>query len=223
MNWENRNKFQHSLRTLLEVAHRLDERGFVAANDGNLSVRLDGNRYLATRSGSSMLRLSPLDLLVVDKNGERIDDPFHPGVPKEFRVTSEWDTHIAVYLARPDINAVVHAHPPFATSWAVARQPLPENVLPEVTVIFRDVPLLPFAVPGTPDLAKLVADASLRSSVMMLTNHGVVAIGTDPIEALDRLERIEHSAKIMLLSRLVNGPVSLSPDEVAALAAIYPS
>ncbi|MDK9700407.1 MAG: class II aldolase/adducin family protein [bacterium] len=209
---------------LLQTGHRLDERGFIAANDGNLSARWQTGRFLVTRSGSMKGRLEPFDLLVVDESGMQVAEPQHPGVPAEYRVSSEWKMHLALYRARPDIHAVVHAHPPFATAWAASRKELPEPVLPEVTVILREVPLVPFAVPGTQEFADTVAKVAREknTTVLLLANHGVVAVGADPIAALDQLERVEHAAKILLLSKIIDGPVKLTESEAAALAAAYP-
>ncbi len=223
MNWEHRNHFQRNLRMILETAHRLDAKGFVAANDGNISARIDSETFICTRSGSVMGRLEPTDILASDLAGKRIDSPFHPLLPQEYRVTSEWKSHSAIYEVRSDVQAIVHAHPPFATAWATARQQLPECVLPEVTVLLREVPLIPFAVPGSIELATFVSGTARVSDVMMLSNHGVIAIGSSIFEALDRLERVEHAAKIMLLSRILNGPVQLMPSEVAALSALFSS
>jgi len=221
MNWDERNRFQRSLRTMLEVAHRLDTRGFVAAGDGNISVRFERDYFLVTRTGAVCSRISPLDILIVGEDGERRDHPLHPRIPPAYCVTSEWRMHRALYESRPDISAVIHAHPPFTTAFAAARKPLPAPVLPELITTIGTVPLVSYQSPGSEVLAQAVADVARKCDVVMLANHGVVAVADDILTALDNLERTEHSAKILLFSRLVDEPVMLSPAETQALRELF--
>ena len=134
----------------------------------------------------------------------------------------ELGMHLAIYRARAEVNAVVHAHPPVAVGFATAGEGLTEPLLPEVAVLLGPVPLTPYATPGTPELEAAILPAAKRFNAMLLANHGAVTMGESVDEALDRMEILEHAAKITLTANLLGGGKPLSPKQIQALASKMP-
>jgi L-fuculose-phosphate aldolase len=183
----------------------------VAGADGNVSVRLGPDLLLVTPRGRLKRDLTADDLVRVDLAGRHLGG-FH-------KASSELDLHLRIYRVRPDVGAVVHAHPPTATGFAVAGEGLPADVLPEVTLLFGEVPLVPYATPGTPQVGALVAPvAASGHEGALLANHGAVTWGTDLAAAQIRMESLEHAAKILLAARAVGRVAHLTPEQVQALA-----
>ncbi len=198
-----------------EIVHfgqRMYDRGYVASNDGNISVRLDTDEFLVTPTGVSKGFMTTDSLVRVDATGKPL---FGQG-----RVSSEVKMHLAIYHRRPDVTAVVHAHPPYATAFAVARIPLTPCVLPEVVFSLGAVPLVPYALPSSEELARQVAEWSEKADALLLTNHGVVTVGTDVQSAYPKLETVEHFAHILWLSQAVGGAKGLSKAQVADLMSL---
>ncbi|MHA2271495.1 MAG: class II aldolase/adducin family protein [Candidatus Hodarchaeales archaeon] len=198
-----------------EIVHfgrRMYDRGYVASNDGNISVRLDKDEFLVTPTGVSKGFMTTDSLVRVDGTGKPL---FGQG-----RVSSEVKMHLAIYNHRPDVTAIVHAHPPYATAFAVARVPLTPCVLPEVVFSLGAVPLVPYALPSSEDLARQVAEWSEKADALLLTNHGVVTVGTDIQSAYHKLESVEHFAHILWLSQAVGGAKGLSKTQVADLMSL---
>lgn len=201
-------------RTLMcTVGKLLYDRGYAAANDGNLSILVEPGRLLVTPSGVSKGRMTPDMLLVTDLEGTVLEGDRHP--------SSEMKMHLAVYRGRADVRAVVHAHPPVSTAFAVCRRGLETPYLAELVVGLG-------AVPCTPEFAMLSTDAVPRSvepyladhNGVLLANHGVLTWGGDLWEAFDRLETVEHTAKIVLNARLLGDPVALTEAETAELRSL---
>ena len=201
-------------RTLMcTVGKLLYDRGYAAANDGNLSILVEPGRLLVTPSGISKGRMTPDMLLVTDLEGTVLEGDRHP--------SSEMKMHLAVYRGRADVRAVVHAHPPVSTAFAVCRRGLETPYLAELVVGLG-------AVPCTPEFAMLSTDAVPRSvepyladhNGVLLANHGVLTWGGDLWEAFDRLETVEHTAKIVLNARLLGDPVALTEAETAELRSL---
>lgn len=201
-------------RTLMcTVGKLLYDRGYAAANDGNLSILVEPGRLLVTPSGVSKGRMTPNMLLVTDLEGTVLEGDRHP--------SSEMKMHLAVYRGRADVRAVVHAHPPVSTAFAVCRRGLETPYLAELVVGLG-------AVPCTPEFAMLSTDAVPRSvepyladhNGVLLANHGVLTWGGDLWEAFDRLETVEHTAKIVLNARLLGDPVALTEAETAELRSL---
>lgn len=201
-------------RTLMcTVGKLLYDRGYAAANDGNLSILVEPGRLLVTPSGVSKGRMTPDMLLVTDLEGTVLEGDRHP--------SSEMKMHLAVYRGRADVRAVVHAHPPVSTAFAVCRRGLETPYLAELVVGLG-------AVPCTPEFAMLSTDAVPRSvepyladhNGVLLANHGVLTWGGDLWEAFDRLETVEHTAKIVLNARLLGDPVALTETETAELRSL---
>jgi len=194
----------------IAICRRLYERGLVVAREGNVSCRIGPDRILITPAGRGKGSLRPFDLVVVDASGRKRGGRFEP--------SSELPMHLAFYEERPDVEAVVHGHPPTATGFAVAGVPLAECVLPEVILTLGSVPIAGYATPATEDLAASVRPlARAGGNGMLLKNHGAVAVGGDLDEAFERLELIEQFARIVLTARLLGRVETLAPGDVSRL------
>lgn len=178
--------------------------------DGNVSIRLDPDRILVTPRGLPKADLVPADLVLVDAAGTRLG-----GFRK---ATSELDLHLRVYQERADVGAIVHAHPPIATGFAVAGEGLPGDILPELILLLGEVPLVPYATPGTPAVGAAVAPFARKYEGVLLANHGAATWADDVQTARIRMESLEHAARILQAARSVGQPQSLTPDQVQALA-----
>ena len=198
-----------SRRDLVEIGRRIWQRGYVAANDGNLSARIARNRILVTPTGRSKGFLRPDDMVVVDEEGRKISGALEP--------TSELPMHIFAYRSRPDIAAVVHAHPPRATGFAVAGVALAQCVLPEVILTLGRVPLTDYATPSTEEVPASIEAFIERYNAILLRNHGVLTFGATIEEAYYRMETVEHFAEITLAAKTLGGAAPLSRDDVRKL------
>jgi L-fuculose-phosphate aldolase len=196
-------------REIVRCCRRLWEAGLIAGADGNVSVRLGPDRLLVTPRGLHKAELTPGDLVEVTLAGRRRHG--------SRLATTELDLHLRAYRRRGDCGAVVHAHPPIATAFAVAGEPLPADVLPELILYLGEVPLAPYATTGTPALGDVVEPLLSRHVAVLLANHGAVTWGPDLATARIRMESLEHSAKILLTARLLGRTTRLSPDQIDAL------
>ena len=187
------------------------ERELIVAAEGNLSVRLADGNILATPACMNKGMLKPEDLVITDLGGKQLFGSRKP--------STELAMHLLFYRLRPDINAVCHAHPVAATGFAAAGRGLDLALLPEVIVDLGQVPLVPYATPGTPGLSAALEPFVPHFDAFLLANHGAVTCGPDLRTAFFRMETVEHSAKIMLVAQLVGQPALLSSTEVAKLAA----
>ncbi len=188
-------------RLLVQVGRRLADRGLIVAAEGNLSVRLGGHAFLVTPAGTGKGDLQPRDLLLVDRAGR---------CPAG-RPTSEWPLHRALYEARPDVGAVCHAHPPWATAFSVAGRDLDGSILTETEAQLPRVPLAARAAPGTDEVPASVVPWIRDHDAVLLGSHGVVAVGPDLETAFGRLETVERLAQVTLLSELAAGRGDLDP------------
>jgi L-fuculose-phosphate aldolase len=195
-------------RSIVEIGRRIWERGYVAANDGNISVRM-GERVLVTPTGRSKGFMRPEDIVEVTLRGQRLSRDAEP--------TSELAMHLAVYEERPDVQAVVHAHPPNATGFAVAGVPLAQCVLPEVILSLGEVPLAGYATPTTDEVARSVREHVARFNAVLLSNHGAITLGKDLEQAYFRMETVEHFAQISIAARVLGGASPLSQEDVRKL------
>ena len=189
-----------------QIGLRLDRRGLIASNDGNLSVREPDDTILVTATGSRKGYLRDDDIIRVDLDGSLRYGTLRP--------SSEVAMHLGIYRQRWDVCAVVHAHPPAATAFAVARFPLQHLALPELVLSLGQVPLAPFARPGTELLGEQVAALIGTHDAVLLANHGAVTVGPDLEEAYFRMERLEHAARILIDARHLGGPHCLDPADV---------
>ena len=196
---------------IVEVGRRLWTRGFVASNDGNISVRLGPDRLLMTPAGVSKGFMTPEMMVVTDLDGVMVQ-----GAPGR-KPSSEALMHLAAYRLRPDVGAVVHAHPPLATGFAVAGIPLDRAVLAEVVTTLGSIPIAEYGTPSTRELADAVAPYLKAHDGLLLANHGALALGKDLFAAYYKMETIEHFARISLVARLLGREHLLSRDEVTRL------
>ena len=194
---------------IVEVGRRLYARAYTASNDGNISVRLEGERLLMTPSGVCKGFMSPDMMVVTDLDGRKLQGDRDP--------SSEMQMHLEVYRRRPDVNAVVHAHPPIATGFAVAGIPLDRAVLAEVVTTLGSVPIAEYATPSTKELPEAVRPYVQAHDGMLLANHGALTLGKDLFAAYYKMETIEHFANISLVARLLGGERVLSREEVFRL------
>ena len=191
---------------------QLAAHGLIAGRDGNLSVRLGADRVLVTPSGFIKSLVTAADMVEVDLGGKaRRKSARKP--------TSELDLHLRILRHRPDVQAVVHAHPPAATGFAVAGQEIPDNLLPELIFVVGPVPLVPFGMPGTPELGDRIVPylEDRRHHALLLANHGAVTLGRTLDEAWIRMESLEHSARIITAARAVGEPKPLTAQAVERL------
>jgi L-fuculose-phosphate aldolase len=196
---------------IVEVGRRLWTRGFVASNDGNISVRVGPDRLLMTPANVSKGFMAPEMMVVTDLDGTLVS-----GAPGR-KPSSEIKMHLVAYRERPDIGAVVHAHPPLSTGFAVAGIPLDRAVLAEVVTTLGSIPIADYATPSTPALAESVAPYVRAHDGLLLANHGALALGTDLFAAYYKMETIEHFAKISLVARILGRENLLSREEVTRL------
>jgi len=194
---------------IVKVGQLVWLKGYVASNDGNLSIRLTEDKVLITPSGLSKGFLSQAELVLTDMKGGVISGVNRP--------TSELKMHLAIYRERPDVRAVVHAHPPVATGFAAAGVSLDQPVLPEVAIDLKKIPLAAYATPGTEELSRSVAGLITDCNAVLMANHGVVTVGPDIFTAYYRMEMVEHFARINFVARLLGGPRLLQEEEVRRL------
>lgn len=192
---------------IVEIARRLYARGLIAANEGNLSARDDDSVYITPAGVCKGFLTSDL-IVTTDLNGR----------PRgSARPSTEIPMHLAIYRARPDVRAIVHAHPPVATGFAVAAIPLDRPVLAEAVVVLGPVPLIPFAKPATDELARDVAAAVAAADALLMANHGALTLGETVTKAWERMETLEQLARVSLVARLLGGETTVPPEGVARL------
>src|SRR5438874_3475106 len=201
---------EHTLRdAIVEVGRRLYARGYTASNDGNISARLDGGRLLMTPKSVCKGFMTAEMMVVTDLDGKKLAGDRDP--------SSEMQMHLEVYRQRADAQAVVHAHPPIATGFAVAGIPLDRAVLAEVVTTLGSVPIADYATPSTKELPEAVRKYVKAHDGMLLANHGALTLGADLFSAYYKMETIEHFANISFVARMLGGERLLSRDEVMRL------
>src|SRR5215213_1048414 len=199
---------QTAKRDLIQVCHLMYERSYVVSSDGNVSVRLDDGRILATPTMTCKGRMTDDLIAVTDLEGRALNDQ---------RASSELAMHLLIYRERPDVKAVCHAHPPHGTAFAVAGLPIDQPILSEVILTLGCVPLAEYGTPSTDELSDAMRPLVKHHNALLMANHGAVAYGADIWQAFDRLETLEHTAKIAILSRLLGGSRNLPSDAIEKL------
>ena len=194
---------------------QLAAHGLIAGRDGNLSVRLGAERVLVTPSGFIKSLVTAADMVEVDLAG-------NPRRRSSRKPTSELDLHLRILHHCPDVHAVVHAHPPAATGFAVAGEEIPGNLLPELIFVVGPVPLVPFGMPGTPELGDRIVPyiEARRHHALLLANHGAVTMGQTLDEAWIRMESLGHAARIIAAARAIGEPKPLTAQSVERLEAL---
>jgi L-fuculose-phosphate aldolase len=193
----------------VRVCRRLYASGLIAGSDGNVSARLGADVLLATPSGMSKVDVTIDDLVLLTIDGRQLSEGR--------RMSSEIAVHRRIYARRPDVHGVVHAHPPTATGFAVAGEGLAGDVLPEIILHMGAVPLVPYEMPGTEALADRIEPFVADHDAFLMANHGATTMGSTLTLAHQRMESVEHAAKILLTARLLGRVERLTSEQVRAL------
>src|ERR671938_109597 len=195
-------------KLIIEVGKLLYERNYVVSSDGNVSVRLDDDRVVATPTMTCKGRMTEDSLAVTDPEGRPLNDR---------KASSELAMHLLIYRERADVKAVCHAHPPHGTAFAVAGLAIDQPILSEVILTLGCVPLAEYGTPSTEELTEAMRPLVKHHNALLMANHGAVAYGADIWQAFDRLETLEHTAKIAILARLLGGSRNLPADAIEKL------
>ena len=199
-------------KEICEVGRRIYQRGFVAANDGNISSRMEADRVLCTPTGVSKGYLNEDMLVICDMDGQQ--------VAGSMKISSEIRMHLEIYKLRSDIFSVVHAHPPTATGFAVAGIELTQCVLPEVIVSLGGIPLASYGTPGGPDIVEPMKPLLRDYDAVLMANHGVVTLGSHVMDAHFKMETVEHFAKIALVAQQLGAVRTIADQDVDDLIAL---
>lgn len=198
-------------KQICEIGQRIYNKGMVAANDGNISVKISENEFLCTPTGVSKGFMTPEFICKVDRNGKVIQ------ANKGFKPSSEIKMHMRVYKERPDVNSVVHAHPMYATSFAIAGIPLTEPIMPEAVIALGCVPIAEYGTPSTEEIPDAVSKYVQHYDAVLLENHGALSYSDSLINAYYKMESLEFYAQLLYQSRLLGGPKRLSDAQVQRL------
>ena len=203
--------YQDTRETICDICHKMWQQGWVAANDGNVSVRLPDGNMMVTPTGISKSFITPEKLVIADMEGNVIE------ALDGYRCSSEVRMHIKCYTERDDVNAVVHAHPPVATGYAVAGIPLDDYSMIETIIAIGSVPVTPFGTPSTDEVPKAIEPYLKDHDAMLLANHGALTVGSDAITAYYRMETLELFAKISMNAHLLGGAKELPMETIERL------
>lgn len=198
-------------REIVLFGGALHQRGYVAAMDGNLSVRLDDRHILATPTSMCKGMMKASDLVIVDTEGRHVSG--------RRNVSSEIAMHVLIYKLRPDVRGIVHAHPPTATGFAAAGMALNQPLVCEVVIGLGSIPLAKYGTPGTPELTSGLEPLIPQYDAILMSNHGVVAYGVDLHSAYMKMETVEHFAQISLVTHLLGKQQPLGSVELGKLMA----
>ena len=201
-------------KMICEIGKRVWTKGFVAANDGNISVKLNEKEVLTTPTGVSKGFMTPDMIIKIDRQGKMLSGN------SNYRPTSETQMHLAIYDERPDVGSVLHSHPPYCTSFAVANIPLNKCVLPEAIIVIGAVPIAEYGLPSTNELPDAIKPLIKNSEAVLMQNHGALTVGPDLLTAYHRMETLEHTAKIVHLARQLGNVNVLPQNEVDRLMAL---
>ncbi|MFH1262377.1 MAG: class II aldolase/adducin family protein [Pseudomonadota bacterium] len=206
MTWQNERAVR---KEIVEIHHRLYDLGFSVANDGNTSVLTESGRILITPRGLTKAKLTPDDIVTIDLEGKNLDVGSNP--------SSEISIHLGIYKTRPDVRAIIHAHPPYAIALSLASVSLEENLLPELILSLGQIPTTPYVTPATAEAGQIVSEKMRTCDALIMDRHGTVTVGTTLEEAMIKLERIEHAAKIVAIGRSMGAVTPLPKPEVDRL------
>jgi L-fuculose-phosphate aldolase len=200
---------------LIRICHKVYEKGFVSAYDGNISAATPENTYLITRSGVNKGEVTHQDILEIDIMGRVLKG--------EGKVSTEYKLHFFAYSRRKEVNAIVHCHPVFTTTFSTAGEELPHYIFPEVILTLGKVPLCKYATPSTEELPKSLIPYIDFSWAFMLQNHGAVTLGKSLDDAYYKMEKLEQSAKILFLAKMLGKVNPLSSEQINELISIAES
>ena len=196
---------------MCEIGRRVYDKGFIAANDGNFSVKLNENEFLCTPTGVSKGFMTTDMIIKVDINGNIIE------AAGNFRPSSEIKMHLRVYKKRPDVNAVVHAHPPYATSYAIVGQPLVSHIMPEAIITLGAVPIAKYGTPSTDEIPDAIEEYLNSYDAVLLENHGALSYADNLLNAYHKMESLEFYAKLLFISSQIGKPQELSSKNIQRL------
>ena len=196
---------------ICDVCHKMWQKGWVAANDGNVSVKLEDGTFLATPTGMSKSFITPEKLVHIDKEGSILE------AEDGCRPSSEIKMHLRCYQERKDVGAVLHAHPPVATGFAVANKALDEYSMIETVIALGSVPVTPYGTPSTYEVPEAIAPYLGEHDAVLLQNHGALTVGADVITAYYRMETLELFAQISLNAHLLGGAKEISRENIDRL------
>ena len=199
-------------KELVEICHRVYEKGFVSAYDGNISVATSQNTFLITRSAVRKGEVTEDDILEVDASGNIVSG--------RGKISTEYKIHLYAYSRRPEVNAVVHVHPIYATAFASLGEGLTGNYFPEVILTLGKVPLCKYATPSTDDLPLSMEPYIDHAWGFLLQNHGAVTLGKTLKDAYNKMEKLEHTAQILFTARLLGGAKELPVEKIKELISL---
>src|SRR5213075_1578387 len=202
---------QSARKDLIRICQLMYDRSYVVASDGNVSVRLDDGRILATPTMTCKGRMTEDQIAITDLEGRALNDR---------RASSELAMHLLIYKERPDVRAVCHAHPPHGTAFAVAGLAIDQPILSEVILTLGCVPLTDYGTPSTNELTEAMLPFVKHHNALLMANHGAVAYGADVWQAFDRLETLEHTARIAILAKALGGANDLPEYAIEKLIEI---
>lgn len=196
---------------ICDVCHKMWQKGWVAANDGNVSVKLEDGTFLATPTGMSKSFITPEKLVHIDMEGNILE------AEEGCRPSSEIKMHLRCYREREDVGAVLHAHPPVATGFAVANKPLDEYSMIETVIALGSVPVTPYGTPSTYEVPEAIAPYLGEHDAVLLQNHGALTVGADVITAYYRMETLELFAQISLNAHMLGGAKEITRENIDRL------
>ncbi len=202
---------------ICDVCHKMWQLGWVAANDGNVSVKLEDGSFIVTPTGISKSFITPEKLIRISSSCEILESS------GDYRPSSEIKMHLRCYEKRSDVGAVVHAHPPTATGFAVAHRPMDMYNMIEDVAAIGSVPLTPYGTPSTSEVPDAIEPYLNDHDVMLLENHGALTVGSDLLTAYYRMESLELWAKITLNAILLGGSYDISRENIDKLIALRPN
>ena len=195
-------------KQICEIGKRIYDKGMVASNDGNISVKLNDNEFLCTPTGVSKGFMTPEYICKVDRNGNVIQ------ANAGFKPSSEIKMHMRVYKERPDVNAVVHAHPMYATGFAIAGIPLTQPIMPEAVIALGCVPIAEYGTPSTEEIPDAVSKYLQSFDAVLLENHGALSFSDSLLAAYHKMESLEFYAQLLFQAKQLGGPKELSESQV---------
>lgn len=198
-------------KQICDIGKRIYDKGMVASNDGNISVKLNDNEYLCTPTGVSKGFMTPEYICKVDASGNVLQ------AYEGFKPSSEIKMHMRVYRERPDVNSVVHAHPLYATSFAIAGIPLTEPIMPEAVIALGCVPIAEYGTPSTEEIPDAVSKYLPYYDAVLLENHGALTYSDSLLNAYHKMESVEFYAQLLYQSKMLGGPKRLSDEQVQGL------
>jgi L-fuculose-phosphate aldolase len=194
---------------IVEVAKIMDQKNLVNTYEGNLSIKHDG-KILITPSGKSKASLTAEMIAVIDDKGKQYEG--------KLRYSSEYQLHVAAYRLRDDVGAAIHCHAPYLTAYALNNQPIESKAYPEMINLFGKIPVVPYGTPGTGEIAAEMGPHLASSKVVLLANHGVLAVGSDLYDAFNLTQAAESIAYVLTLAHNLGHVVDLTPEQVARVS-----